>query len=243
MSNRQLIRQIGMTLLSTAKLVLSIFVLVMVIIAVTLYTGLPELKLPGQRTSGPPATALSVHPQIPTPSPTLPTPVEGEQRLKTGEQSTWQFAAPGAGRPVKLSLEARLDFEKLAGSTTALEILVNSEPVMAPRLVNKALDFDYADGRTFAYFTPANTQQPYNLWTMFYSPDFSSNEQPGSGYQVLSGAPYRYEFDITPLLLSGRPNRLSLANHSEPAAEMLGRPLWLVIRNLEVEGIPLAPAR
>jgi len=234
MSNRQMIRQVALALLATAGAMLLILVLVLAIVAVTLFTGLPELKLHQPRQPKPTTTLLPTRAQALTPSPTRPNLKEGELLLKTGEQSAWQFDAPGAGRPVRLALEARLDFEKLAGATPCLEVLVNGEPVMGPRLSNKALDFDFADGRAFAYFHPSTGQQPYNLWMVFYSPDFSGNAQPGSGYQVLSGEPYRYEFDITPLVRPRQTNTMSVTNHSEPAAEKLGRPLWLVIRHMTV---------
>lgn len=180
-----------------------------------------------------PAPPVPMHTLPVQPALALP---PGENRLLHGESAAWQFDAPADGE-LQLSIDARIEYERLAGAAPALELLVNGEPIMGSRLANKPGDFLLQNGRGYAYFSPSKQGQPYNLWVLFYSPDFSANTQPGSIYQVMSGEPYRYVFDISRLVQPGRSNHLQITNHSEWASNKLGRALALIWRGPTVNNL------
>lgn len=108
-----------------------------------------------------------------------------ELRLQPGEFADLKVKAPQV-----FILEARLEYPQPAGAAYILDITVNKSPV--GRLLNKAAEFRYSDGRSFAY---AIEDQ---LWNVFYSPDFRSNNESGGNYQVVTdpGQAYRYEWGL-----------------------------------------------
>jgi hypothetical protein len=153
--------------------------------------------------------------------------------LYTGEQQAWDFAATSQDT-VLLSFEARIDWHQLAGGTPVLEITVNDKPITGEFLVNKPMTFTYADGRRIPYYDLNVTANPEPYWNVFYSPDFVSNNVPGSGYQVLEGQAYLYVFDISDLVRQDQTNKITLRNWGQHAQQVTKRPITLVIRRMKL---------
>lgn len=148
-----------------------------------------------------------------------PTTIVGEARIPPLQSKSWRFVLPSAipaGKAVVLSLEARLDFPRLAGSTTAMKVEVNGEPLEQGALVNKPLFFGWR-GLLLSWYGMTS-------WRVAYSPDFESTE----GYEGVDGKVYKFEFDITGLARPGR-NELRLS-HIIGSIESP-----LVVRNVEVK--------
>lgn len=132
------------------------------------------------------------------------TPVPAEIVLRPGQ--VWEGDLPVSAI---LDLQMRLQYDKLAGSSFALDIMINGQRLTSP-LLNKAPQYTYRDGRTFPYYSPT---QPG--WMVFYSPDFSGNNgDPTSGYRVMTnpGEAYHYRWNIAALAGKGPTMHVRLAN-------------------------------
>ncbi|MCX6011937.1 MAG: hypothetical protein NTV30_00695, partial [Chloroflexi bacterium] len=108
-----------------------------------------------------------------------------------------------------LRVYARLPWKQVAGAANALEVLVNGKMLTAP-VINKSASFTYADGREINYLDSVTGH-----WTIFYSPDFvSNNTNAGGDYQVVTnpGEAYRYVWDISRLTAGGEPAEVSFRN-------------------------------
>ena len=135
---------------------------------------------------------------------TAVTPVPAEIVLRPGQ--VWEGDLPVSAI---LDLQARLQYEKLAGSSFALDVMINGQRVAGP-LLNKAAQYTYKDGRTFSYYNPT---QPG--WMVFFTPDFSgNNDDPNSGYRVMTnpGEAYHYRWNIAALAGKGPTMHVRLAN-------------------------------
>jgi hypothetical protein len=149
-----------------------------------------------------------------------------------GEQRVWSFdAAPES--IVLLSLEARIAWENLAGSAQILELNINEAPVTDEALINKPIMLTYVDGRSWSYYSPAGPGLP-PYWMLFYSPDYESNNVRGSKYQVLEGQAYLYMFDISPLILVGQVNQVTLRNRGELFRDAQNQPIPLAVRQVKL---------
>ncbi len=155
-----------------------------------------------------------------------------EELIAVGAEHGWHVEIPAASR-VLLSLESRIPWERLAGSANILEISVNDAPVTRAALINKPPIYNFADGRAFDYYRALPTGSGA-AWEVFYSPDYKSNNLPGSGYQVLEGQAYLYLFDITPLIQRQRENSLRIRNRGEHVREQVGKPVVLAVRQVKV---------
>jgi hypothetical protein len=155
-----------------------------------------------------------------------------EDTLYTGEQRAWSFDIPSEGT-ILLSLEARIAWDKLAGSAHILELTVNGTPVTSEMLINKPITCTYADGRSYDYYKPIKLGSP-SYWMLFYSPDYESNNVRGSKYQVLEGQAYLYMFDITKLVRQGQVNRIIASNQGEPVRDIWNKPIPLTLRQVKL---------
>ena len=161
------------------------------------------------------------------------TPLAAQDTLYPGEQRVWSFDASSEGITF-LSLETHIDWDKLAGSANLLELTVNGSPITGEMLVNKPITFNFADGQSQAYYRLRDESTAQFLWTVFYSPDYESNNVPGSGYYVLEGQACFYIFDITQLVQSGQVNKITLSNRGEPERQVTKRPIPLVLRQAKL---------
>lgn len=156
-----------------------------------------------------------------------------EAVLSVGEEKRWEFEAPMESL-ILLSLEAHIDWEKLAGGAYIMELVINSAPITGDLLINKPINFTIADGRTNIYYKKAEPNARFLSWAVFYSPDYEANNVPGSGYQVLDGQACLYVFDITSLVKPGRVNEIILSNHGELPQAELHRPIPLKFRQVKL---------
>lgn len=119
--------------------------------------------------------------------------IRGGVTLRPGEEWMGELAIEQGQLPI----EARLPWERTAGSNYALEITINGQPLTAA-VANKMSPMRYADGRNFPYLEPGR-----NRWMLFYSPDFTANNGAAGGvYEVQTdrGQAYRYVWDLGTLL-------------------------------------------
>ncbi len=152
-----------------------------------------------------------------------------ENKLAVGEQKSWNFKAPANGT-ILLSLEARIDWEKLAGSAFIMELTVNDVPITGERLINKPFKVTFADGQKGVYYGKSPT--PY--WMLFYSPSYEANSEIGSGYRVLEGQACLYIFDLTSLVKPGQVNKITLYHRGEYLRDILNRPIPLNFRQVKI---------
>ncbi len=122
-----------------------------------------------------------------------------DTQLGYGEVIVEDIYVPNYDR-VYLSLDARIDYPKLAGAAEMLQVKVNGVPVTKTQLVNKGPIFTFPDGKKYAYYTDET-----GTWKLFYSPSFTS-----SG--IREGDAYKYVFDITSLVYKENTNEIIIAN-------------------------------
>ncbi len=180
--------------------------------------------------------SVIIHEPHPTPTAAwsiLPL-ASGESTLYIGEEMEWSFDVPSS-EVVLLSLEAHVVWPGLAGGDPVMEILVNDKTVPSELLVNKAITFTCADGRSFPYHRGAELESP-PYWVLFYSPDYESNNTFGSNYQVLEGQACLYIFDITSLVEYGQTNKVVLINRGERVHDILDldQPITIAFRQVKL---------
>jgi hypothetical protein len=168
-------------------------------------TGTTDIARPDA--TQPPSTQPPPTQLPPTqPPPTTPvTQLPSEITLAAGE--SWERELPASRT---LELFARIAYEKVAGANVPFEVWVNGQRVTSP-LVNKRPSFTFADGRSFPYYDASVPG-----WLLFYSADFTANNTAaGGGYQVSTdaGQAYRYVWDVSSLVGSGRTMRVRLVNN------------------------------
>jgi len=136
-------------------------------------------------------------------------PIAPEVRLAPGEGNTFDFAVrPGllAQRPA-LRLLARLDRETLGGSTYALRLRVNDQPIAADRLLNKPLEGRVYAGMILPWFGRGSLR-------VVYSPDYEAANQPDERMAFVGGKAYEFVIAVADLLGEGA-NTLRL-QHTVP---------------------------
>jgi hypothetical protein len=138
-----------------------------------------------------------------------PAPVNG-YTIPKASKLTKIFNLPAKTSNYILSLNARLENADLIGSSYEMRIKINGTTVPKIKLINKAQIDNYPDCETkYEYkFRKGPRQQWFNNatggWSVFYSPDFISNNHAGkSPYGVVGGEATDYEFDITDYLANG----------------------------------------
>ena len=123
-------------------------------------------------------------------------PQGGDVVLHPGEQWSGDLML-GQGQ---LEIDARLISDRPAGSSYALEVWVNGQPVTSP-LINTQSSMRDAAGRQYPYREPDG-----NRWRLFSGPESPSNNGPGGGGSDVKtdpGQAHRYVWDVRPLLRRG----------------------------------------
>ncbi|MDY6865401.1 MAG: hypothetical protein SVY15_05445 [Halobacteriota archaeon] len=105
-----------------------------------------------------------------------------------------ELTAPKANKTI-LIVKARIDSVNMKGEDDLMRVMVNGNIVTKTQLINKGPYWSYGDGRRLLYYNPDHMS-----WNLFYSPDFKSNNEGGSGYRVIGEDAYTYEFDVSKMV-------------------------------------------
>jgi len=130
--------------------------------------------------------------------------VLSELHVPCAENRRVEFACPAApsGKIPVLSMNARLQFDSVAGYTTAMRLVLNDAPILADRLMNKPLRVKARGGDVYS-------MSAIEAFSVFYSPDFVSPEL-DPHYGLLDGVKAcEFEFNVDGLLKEGA-NTLSI---------------------------------
>jgi hypothetical protein len=134
---------------------------------------------------------------------------------------------------VRLALEARIDWPRLAGSNPWITVTVNGNALGTEDLLNKTLGFTLRNGMDLSWFGSGR-------WRVLYSPDFEAavrDRQAPYGTEE-KDEPYRFVWDITRHVKPGA-NELRIEHH-----KVLQESDTLVLRKVSLEvGRPLAPVQ
>ena len=143
----------------------------------------------------------------------------------------WQFDVPAFSveHQVRLSLEARIDRNRLAGSNHWLRVAVNGTYLTKPDLLNKVNEFKLRRGIDLLWVKG-------DRWRVLYSPDFQAAiVQKDNVYACPDADPYRFVWDVTRYVQPGA-NTLRIQH-----LHVLVKPSTLVLRNVKVEvGKPIS---
>jgi len=162
--------------------------------------------------------------------------VAKEHRSVAPKTIEWQMDVPpfSIEHQVRLSLECRIDWPKLAGSNPWIQVYVNDNVITEADLLNKPNEFQTRGGVDLLWFNRGNR------WRVLYSPDFQTAvKRQDLPYAVPPEAdPYRYVWDVTRHVHPGK-NRLRIVH-----LQVLPKPTTLVLRNVRVEvGKPIEAPR
>ncbi len=105
-----------------------------------------------------------------------------------------ELTAPKANKTI-LIVKARIDSINMNGEDDIMRVRVNGNIVTKTQLINKGPYWTYGDARRLAYYN-----SEHKSWNLFHSPDFKSNNYEESGYRVIDGDAYIYEFDVTKMV-------------------------------------------
>ena len=147
----------------------------------------------------------------------------GQTILAQGQSE--MILSPGQSRTLEcppgslLEFSARIDFDQAAGAAALLEVTANGKPLGPLR--NKSPRFTIKDGRSFPYMGPDG------LVYLFFSPNFSDNNQPNCPYYVTTdrGQAYRYAWTLP--TGSGGPVTVRLRHVAIHAGKKLMDPIVL----------------
>jgi hypothetical protein len=106
-----------------------------------------------------------------------------------------------------LTFQARLASPRVGGSTYAMRLQLNGQPLEPEHIINKPRQLTMREGRKLNWFAAPG-------WRVPYAPDFTANEKSKSPISAADPEPHRWTFDVTRLL---RPsgNRLVIAAVSQ----------------------------
>lgn len=147
----------------------------------------------------------------------------------------WTFPAltPAAHERVVLEFQARVQFDRPAGSMYFLDLTLNGQPVdcaidrLRTRLLNKPPQVGHG-ANVLAWY------QPLSGWRICYGPDFDESKQPGYGPDA-----YRFVLDVTDLVKPDAENVVHIGRRPVLNAN----PLWIQHVSAQVEpGEPVATA-
>lgn len=144
----------------------------------------------------------------------------------------WQFTVPpfSVEHQVRLSLEARIESDRLKGSNHWLRVAVNGNDVTEPDLLNKRNEFRLSRGLDLLWVKGVR-------WRLLYSPDFKAAlEDKNNPYACPDADPYRFVWDVTRFVQPGA-NTLRVEH-----IKVLAKPSTLALRNVQVQvGRPVSP--
>ncbi len=131
--------------------------------------------------------------------------LEAPKEISLAPGETWE----GEVRAAPLfEIMARIQWEHVMGMEAVLEVRINGQPVSGG-LVNKNESFRLADGRRFPYY-----DKTAHAWTLFFSPDFSSNESSDAGdYEVVTDPGEAYRFRWITGVSGGAPMKISFKHN------------------------------
>ena len=147
----------------------------------------------------------------------------------------WPITVPpfSVEHQVRLSLEARIDWPRLAGSNPWIRVAVNGNLIGQDDLLNKRNSFALRNGVDLTWFHTGR-------WRILYSPDFETavtDKQAAYGVDA-QDEPYRFVWDITRHVKPGA-NVLRIEH-----LKVLQKPSTLVLRNVKIEvGKSIEPPR
>ncbi len=125
--------------------------------------------------------------------------------IRSGTSATLAFPAREAATAevALLTFQARLESSRIGGSTYAMRLQLNGQPLEPEHVINKPRTLTIRDGRQLGWFaTPG--------WRVPYAPDFTANGKSKSPISSADPELHRWTFDVTRLV---RPsgNRLVIA--------------------------------
>lgn len=125
--------------------------------------------------------------------------------LPYGERAQFDFEPVGDYGSVHLVLEVRMDSPTVSGSTHALALEVNAQPLQGAlsrtrtRLLNKPLNATMASGLEIPWVRG-------HEWRVVYAPDFEIvNSEAAGSNRILEHSAYRLVLDITDLVTRAHP--------------------------------------
>ncbi len=155
-----------------------------------------------------------------------------ELGIPEGQTREWAFSLPRTNVTL-LSLEARVNARRPAGSLPILAITLNNTPIPDKALINKPHTYTVA-GRGGYPWCQTDARQGLSTWAVFLSPDYDAHNLPGPRYAVEEGDAYSYIFDISKLVRRDTVNVLQITNRHVVARGRRGEPEHLVIRQMKV---------
>ncbi|NUM52593.1 MAG: hypothetical protein HUU46_03015 [Candidatus Hydrogenedentes bacterium] len=142
-------------------------------------------------------------------------PVVDALTLEHGRSQSFKAAipAPPEGRRILLTLFARVDFEKVAGYNNAMRIVVNGKALTGAQLVNKPARVKARSGDVYSMAAG-------ELFSVYYSPDFTSPDTDPHYGLAADIRPCVFEFDITDLAKEGE-NEITFTRATGPVTNPL----------------------
>ncbi len=174
-------------------------------------------------------------------APTTPLPATPSIQQVTvpyGEIAKVTLDAPTTSE-VYLTMTARANAKELSGGRSFMRITVNGKEILAPRLVNKKLNFTYGDGFKSSYYSTN-----MSAWYLFFSPDFVGYDNPKLFDHILEGNAYVYKFDVSDIVDKGAPTEVAIENigdevaaeYSDPKDIEFYKSASIIINPIRLEG-------
>ncbi|MEN6643924.1 MAG: hypothetical protein ABFE08_15925 [Armatimonadia bacterium] len=138
-----------------------------------------------------------------------------QSRVEYGKTGEYHFKAPDTYRSARLLVSIRMDSPETSGSTHALRMRVNGEPITGAldrtnmRLLNKPMTARMASGLELPWVRDTS-------WRVVYAPDFRmAGAEEAGGNRIVEVSPYRLELNVTDLVKRGTENVLLLEHLGE----------------------------
>ena len=115
--------------------------------------------------------------------------------IRSGTSATLTFPAREAATAevALLTFQARLESRRIGGSTYAMRLQLNGQPLEPEHIINKPCKLTMREGRQLGWFASPG-------WRVPYAPDFTANEKSKSPISTADPEPHRWTFDVTRLL-------------------------------------------
>lgn len=128
-----------------------------------------------------------------------PVPVVDALTVKHGEKQAYTVELPATpeGKRAILTLLARVEFEKVAGYNNAMRITVNGKALTGENLINKPPRVKARSGDVYS-------MSAGELFSVYYSPDFTSPDTDPHYGLAADIRPCVFDFDITDYAVAGK---------------------------------------
>lgn len=115
--------------------------------------------------------------------------------IRAGASATVKFPSREAATAevALLTFQARLESPRIGGSTYAMRLQLNGQPLEPEHIINKPRQLTMREGRKLNWFASPG-------WRVPYAPDFTANEKSKSPIAAADPEPHRWTFDVTRLL-------------------------------------------